>query len=121
VWYRERWGTSFVLASDQNAKTRYDNDKGGYRIATSVQGLGTGEGGDRIVVDDPHNVLQAESQTVREGGDHLVGRNDVDARQRSEDVARIIVMQRVHFADLTGHCSKKAATCTCACPPSGSG
>jgi predicted phage terminase large subunit-like protein len=107
VWYRERWGTSFVIASDQNAKTRYDNDKGGYRIATSVQGLGTGEGGDRIVVDDPHNVLQAESQAVREG---TITWWDETMSTRGNDpktVARIIVMQRVHFADLTGHCLEK--------------
>jgi hypothetical protein len=107
VWYRERWGTSFKIASDQNAKTRYDNDKGGYRIATSVQGLGTGEGGDRIVVDDPHNVLQAESQAVREG---TITWWDETMSTRGNDpktVARIIVMQRVHFADLTGHCLEK--------------
>jgi predicted phage terminase large subunit-like protein len=48
-WYQLMFGESFQLIKDQNTKTRFDNDKYGYRIATSVSGLGTGEGGDRIV------------------------------------------------------------------------
>lgn len=48
-WYKKLWGDLFALTSDQNEKTRYENDKTGYRIATSVEGAGTGEGGDRIV------------------------------------------------------------------------
>src|SRR5207253_2763107 len=66
-WYQARWGHKFALTSDQNAKVRFDNDATGYRLATSVGGVGTGEGGDRIVVDDPHNVLEAESDAVRKG------------------------------------------------------
>lgn len=107
VWYRERWGKSFRLASDQNAKTRYDNDQGGYRIATSVEGLGTGEGGDRIVVDDPHNVLEATSDAVRES---VITWWDETMSTRGNDprtVAKVVVMQRVHAQDLTGHLLEK--------------
>src|SRR2546427_12148 len=39
----------------------------GYRLSTSVGGAATGEGGDRIVCDDPHNVQEAESDSVRKG------------------------------------------------------
>ncbi|MBT6046455.1 MAG: terminase, partial [Candidatus Scalindua sp.] len=66
-WYRKRWGHKFHLTGDQNQKTRFENDKTGYRLATSVSGLVTGEGGDFIVCDDPHNVKQAESEAVRKG------------------------------------------------------
>jgi predicted phage terminase large subunit-like protein len=107
VWYRERWGSSFKLAADQNAKIRYDNDRGGYRIATSVQGIATGEGGDRIIVDDPHNVLQVESDTMRDSG---ITWWDESMSSRGNDpktVAFVIVMQRVHYRDLTGHCLEK--------------
>jgi hypothetical protein len=48
-WYRRHWGHVYGLVGDQNAKLRFDNDKMGYRLATSVGGLATGEGGDRIV------------------------------------------------------------------------
>ena len=44
-WYQDRWGHMFKLAGDQNAKQRYENDKTGYRLATSVGGTATGEGG----------------------------------------------------------------------------
>ena len=54
-WYKRNWGKRFSITSDQNTKIRFDNDKGGYRLATSVDGSLTGEGGSIIVVDDPHN------------------------------------------------------------------
>lgn len=49
LWYQARWGHKFVITSDQNQKSRYDNDRMGYRLSTSVGGLGTGEGGDYII------------------------------------------------------------------------
>src|SRR5450432_3376273 len=66
-WYRSQWGDRFVLTSDQNEKSRFENDKTGCRIALGVGGAATGEGGDRVVVDDPHNICQAESETIRQG------------------------------------------------------
>ena len=48
-WYQKHYADRFALARDQNTKMRYDNNKGGYRIATSVSGGNTGDGGDRIV------------------------------------------------------------------------
>lgn len=47
-WYQKYFAESFRLTGDQNQKTRYENDKTGYRIATSLGGLATGEGGDRL-------------------------------------------------------------------------
>ena len=41
------------LTGDQSTKQRFENSRTGYRIATSVGGAATGEGGDRVVVDDP--------------------------------------------------------------------
>lgn len=102
-WYQMRWGHLFGLTGDQNAKTRFDNDRTGYRLATSVGGVGTGEGGDRIVVDDPHNVLEAESDAVREGT--LIWWDETMSSRGNDPktVAKVIVMQRVHDADLSGH------------------
>ena len=102
-WFQQNYGHLFSLTGDQNAKTRYENDKTGYRIATSVGGGATGEGGDRIVADDPHNVNEVESDPVREG---VLTWWDETMSTRGNDpktVARIIVMQRAHEADLSGH------------------
>jgi len=112
-WYQTRWGENsgwphaYRLTGDQNQKMRYENDRLGYRISTSVGGLGTGEGGDTVVVDDPHNVEQAESEAVRES---TLTWWDETMSTRGNDpstVARVIVMQRVHERDLTAHCLAK--------------
>lgn len=102
-WYQERWGDRFTLMGDQNAKVRFDNSEGGYRLATSVGGQITGEGGDRLVVDDPHNVMEAESDVQRK---EVLDWWDAAMSTRGNNprtVARVIVAQRVHEADLCGH------------------
>lgn len=106
-WFQQNYGHCFELAGDQNAKTRYDNDRTGYRIATSVGGAGTGEGGDRIVVDDPHNVNDAESDPVREGTLTWWDETMSTRGNNPETAARVIVMQRVHAKDLSGHVLEK--------------
>jgi len=102
-WYKEHFGETFKLTSDQNQKQRFENNKTGARIATSVDGALTGEGGDIIVIDDPHNVRESESSTVREG---VLEWWDQAMQTRLNDPktgAFIIIMQRVHENDLTGH------------------
>ena len=102
-WYQQFWGDRFQLCGDQNTKLRYDNDKAGHRIATSVGGSATGEGGDYVIVDDPHNVIDRESQTLREEAltwwDETMSTRLNDPRSG----AKIIVMQRIHEKDLSGH------------------
>jgi len=44
-WYQSLWGSSVQLMADVNNKLRFDNTKGGYRIASSVGGSNTGFGG----------------------------------------------------------------------------
>lgn len=107
-WYQGKWGFCFEITSDQNQKTRYDNDRSGYRIATSVRGIGTGEGGDRIVVDDPHNVRKVESFAMRE--DTLLWWDEsMSSRLDDEKTgAYVIIAQRSHHSDLCGHVIKKA-------------
>ena len=102
-WYQARWGDRFALTSDQNTKGRFDNNRSGYRIATSVGGAATGEGGDRIVCDDPHNVGEVESDSVRKS---TIDWFDVVMSTRVNDpktAAKVVVMQRCHQQDLSGH------------------
>jgi predicted phage terminase large subunit-like protein len=102
-WYQARWGERFSLTTDQNTKTRFENDRSGYRIATSVDGMATGEGGDVIVVDDPHNVKEALSEVQR---DAVIDWWDQTMSTRFNDPetgCRVMVMQRIHERDLAGH------------------
>ena len=47
-WYKERWGDRFRLSGDMNIKSRFENDKGGYRVTAAVGGA-TGEGADVLI------------------------------------------------------------------------
>jgi predicted phage terminase large subunit-like protein len=107
AWYQELWGHVFKLTGDQNAKTRFENDRTGYRIATSVDAFATGEGGSRLIVDDPHQAQEAQSDTVRESTidwwDNVMSTRRNDPKKD----ARVIIMQRLHEADLAGHVLKQ--------------
>ena len=102
-WFKLHFGDRFSLTTDQNQKMRYENDKTGCRIATSVDGSATGEGGDRVVVDDPHNVAERESETIRRAT--LTWWDETMSTRLNDPKtgAKIIVMQRVHEKDLSGH------------------
>lgn len=102
-WYQERFGDTFRISSDLNQKGRFDNDHNGYRLATSVGGTATGEGGDRIVVDDAHNMKEINSDTVRQGV--IEWWRDVMSTRGNDPkkLGRVIIAQRGHHQDLPGH------------------
>jgi predicted phage terminase large subunit-like protein len=102
-WYQSRFGGQFQLTGDQNEKTRYENDKGGYRIATSVGGTATGDGGDVLILDDPHKADEATSDTVREGVLDWVKETWSTRKNDPRTAAEIIIMQRLHERDVTGY------------------
>lgn len=102
-WYQDRFSDSFHLSSDLNQKGRFDNSANGYRLATSVGGTATGEGGDRIVVDDAHNMKEINSDTIR-GGVIEWWRDVMSTRGNDpKTVGRVIIAQRGHHQDLPGH------------------
>ena len=102
-WYQANWSKRFRLTSDQNTKIRFDNDQQGYRLATSVDGSLTGEGADFIVVDDAHNVRDANSELIRETTLEWWDQAMSTRLNDPKTGAYVIVMQRVHEADLVGH------------------
>jgi len=102
-WYQRHWAGRFRLTSDQNSKVRFENDRTGFRLATSVGGSITGEGGDFVVVDDPHNIAEVHSDTMRQA---VLTWWDETMSTRLNDPksgARVIIQQRVHKDDLAGH------------------
>lgn len=102
-WYKRRWGNRFKLAFDGNLKTRYENDKGGYRLATSVAGVGTGEGFDVLIVDDPLKASEAESEAaLTEEIEWWQGTVSTRANTPKSS-RRIINCQRLNERDLPGH------------------
>lgn len=101
-WYQELWGDRYEIVSDQDNKIKFENDHTGFKIATSVTGLGTGERGDRFIIDDPHNVSDGESEAVR--GTTLRWFTETVPTRVNDQVKSpiIVIMQRVHDQDVSG-------------------
>ncbi|CAB4122798.1 Terminase RNaseH-like domain containing protein [uncultured Caudovirales phage] len=102
-WYQERFGHMFELSGDQNAKQRFENDRTGYRIATSVGGTATGEGGSRLILDDPHGAQDAQSDTMRETALEWFDMVWSTRLNNPKTDAMVTVMQRLHEKDISGH------------------
>ena len=101
-WYQERWGEIVELTGDQNQKTRFENTATGYRIASSVGGTATGEGGSRLILDDPHSAQEAQSDTMRESALEwfdVVWSTRLNNPKRD---AMVTIMQRLHEKDVSG-------------------
>lgn len=107
-WYQERWGnvvgalreTKLQIRRDQDQKTRFQNSKGGYRFSTSTSGI-MGEGGDFVILDDPHNVESAESDYQRTTIVERI-RMALPTRVRSTNGGVCVMMQRLHERDYAG-------------------
>jgi predicted phage terminase large subunit-like protein len=102
-WYKKDWGSQFSISRDQNVKSHYENSARGAMFSTGMQSTATGMGGDVLIFDDPLNPQQAISQLEREA---VNLRFDTTFRSRINDPAtgvKIIIMQRLHELDLTGH------------------
>lgn len=105
-WYQSQWGDKFRLKDDKNTQMNFENDKMGFMFATSIGGTLTGEGGDYIIVDDPHNPLQAQSKAERETAIEFFRTTLPTRLNDKKKGAIIVVMQRLHELDITGHVLK---------------
>lgn len=100
-WYRRNWGKRVQLVEDQ--KTELTNTARGHMIATSLHGGAMGKGGDILIVDDPHDVKRADSDPMREQDLVLFDRAVRSRLNDKKNGVIILVMQRLHETDLTGH------------------
>ena len=98
--YRELWDEKFNL--EKEGEIKITNDKTGSKFASSVKGIGTGERGDRVVIDDPHDVHKSESDVVRTDTVRWFRETITDRLNNLDDSAIIIIMQRVHQLDISG-------------------
>jgi predicted phage terminase large subunit-like protein len=113
AWYQGRWGHHVQLASDQNVKGEFQNTQRGVMIATSVGGSVTGQGGDRIIVDDLHNPQQAESDAQRQTALAYFQQTLATRLDNKKAGAIVVVMQRLHERDLAAVCQDLGFTHVC--------
>lgn len=100
-WYIKRWGDRVSLARDQNEKLNFVNNAQGFRIATAITSL-TGIRGDRVIIDDPHSVDSAMSETMRES-EVTTFLEAVPTRLNNPiSSAIVVIMQRLHENDVSG-------------------
>jgi phage uncharacterized protein (putative large terminase), C-terminal domain len=95
-WYQELW--PIKLTSDQNQKTKFENDQTGFREAAAFGSL-TGSRCDRLIIDDPHSVDDANSR-VKLTADVVTFREAVPTRLNNDESAIIIIMQRLAVGDI---------------------
>lgn len=99
-WYSRLWPIRFK--DDQNLKTYYQNSQQGWRLAASVGGALTGYRGDRINIDDPHDVKSAESEKKREEALRWFTETLPTRLNNSKESTIVVVMQRLHERDISG-------------------
>ena len=96
-WYQQRWPVT--LTGDQNAKTKFENSRTGFREAMAFEGM-TGSRGDRVIIDDPHSVDDANSLAKLQGG-IVTFREALPSRVNNDKSAIVIIMQRLNEADVS--------------------
>jgi predicted phage terminase large subunit-like protein len=99
AWYQARWNVQ--LKADRDTGQRFENTDGGWRLVGSIAGRGLGEHGDFTICDDPHNVLQAESDADRQKVTRWF-EGVFCVRGEVRNTKRILIMQRLHSLDCSG-------------------
>jgi predicted phage terminase large subunit-like protein len=106
-WYQETFQPTWKLSEDQNTKAFFTNTAGGFRLSLSRDGQGTGYRGDCIVCDDPMSAEEAFSEAVLKRVVRWWDKTMSTRLSRPKEGAKVIIMQRLHQDDLSGHVIKK--------------
>lgn len=97
-WYQELWPE---VAMKTKGVLSFSNTATGSRLGVAFKSV-TGKRGDRLVIDDPHSLLGAESETERDTAVRGFIEGGLNRINDWETSAIVIVMQRLHTDDLTG-------------------
>jgi phage terminase large subunit-like protein len=102
-WYRKLWGNKYSILRNVDNKHRFDNNKYGSRLSSSEHGTITGQGADIVCFDDPNNMETVHSTVIREGTNDFFDFTLSSRYTREHLLRRIVLQQRTHINDLTGH------------------
>jgi len=101
-WYQKLFPYT-KLSKTHNQKNKFLTTDNGFRFATSIGGSVTGEGGDFLIVDDPHNPAQINSLKMRSRAIEWFEQTFVTRLNDKNKGAIVLVMQRLHPDDLSAH------------------
>lgn len=105
-WYRRIFPNT-IITDDQNEKRKFVTTARGQRFATSVGGTATGDGGNFIIIDDPLNPAQALSDVQRKTANTWIDQTISSRLNDKKNGVIVVVMQRLHADDTTGHLLEK--------------
>jgi predicted phage terminase large subunit-like protein len=99
-WYRSAFSTR--ISELKNTEAEVMTTRRGYRLAVSVGGTLTGRGGDILIIDDAIKPQDAYSDSKREAANNWFDTTVLSRLDDKRTGAIVVVMQRLHSADLTG-------------------
>lgn len=96
------------MKMDKDGKTSYGNTMNGSRTSVSVGSAVTGTHAHIIIIDDPVNPKQASSDAERQTANDWMTQTLSTRKVDKAVTPTILIMQRLHEHDPTGHLLKKA-------------
>ena len=94
------------------AQEEITTTQGGFRLATSIAGPLTGRGGGYLIVDDPLKADDANSDPRRTTANEWHASTALTRLDKKLTDAVVVVMQRLHDDDLSGHLIQSGADYT---------
>lgn len=95
------------LNPEKQTESEFETTENGYRFSTSVGATLTGIGGNYIIIDDSIKADEAQSPIKRESVNQWYNNTVISRLNNKNTGVIIIVMQRLHLDDLTGHLLKQ--------------
>ena len=115
--YRRLWGDRFGVSNEQFTKIKFQNTKTGWKLATSVGGIGVGERGDRFIIDDANNTMEMESEVTRTTTNMWFTEVVPDRLNSQTNSAIVVIQQRLHEDDVSGVALEREMGYTHLCIP----
>jgi predicted phage terminase large subunit-like protein len=106
AWYKKLF-PDVKLARDQNEKHKFMTTRRGMRFATSVGASAVGEGGNFLIIDDPISPMQAMNENWRSHVNQWFEHTFASRLDDKKKGVIVLVMQRLHAEDLSGHLLRK--------------
>ena len=95
-WFQSMWPCG--VQADQNQKLNFQNERTGYRQASTRASI-TGRRGDRLIIDDPLSVSDARSDLERQSCAAFFTETAPTRLTNPDSSAIVMIMQRLHEED----------------------
>jgi predicted phage terminase large subunit-like protein len=97
-WYQNLWPD---VELTRTGETSFANSATGTREGVPFGSL-TSQRGDRLIIDDPHSTVTAESETERQNTTRKFREGAVNRLNDQKRSAIVVIMQRLHEQDISG-------------------